>query len=85
MSAPQLKEHDGKHEIGWVWRFATAAIGLVERLQVEVDHGVSNLPCEMIVGELLVKSAPQVCLFSPGCLGKTNGYLGTGWRLAYHL
>src|SRR5687767_8393367 len=78
LPTPQLKEYDGEHQIGWVRCFATVAIGLVERLQVEVDHGVSNLPCEMIVGELRVKSTPQVCLFSPGCFGKTNGYLGRG-------
>jgi hypothetical protein len=85
LSAPQLKEHDGQHEIGPMRCFATAAIGLVERLQVEVDHGVPNLPCEMIVGELCVELAPKGRVFSPGGLGKTSGYLGRGREVAYHL
>jgi hypothetical protein len=66
-------------------RFATVAIRLVERLQVEVSHGVSNLPGEMIVRELLVELAPELSGFIPGCLSKTSGYLGMAWQVAYHL
>jgi hypothetical protein len=50
LSAPQLKEHDGQHEIGPMRRFASTAVSLVEGNQVEGNHGVSNLPREMIVG-----------------------------------
>jgi hypothetical protein len=84
LSTPQFKEHDGQHEIGSMRRFAATAIGLVEGRQVEVSHGVSNLPCEMIVGQLLVKLAPKGRVFSPGRLGKTSRYLGIAGRDAYH-
>jgi hypothetical protein len=57
-------------------RFASTAVGLVERRQVEVSHGISNLPGEMIVGQLRIELAPKVRVFMPGCLGKTRGYLG---------
>jgi hypothetical protein len=50
LSVPKLKEHDGEHEIGSMWRFASTAVSLVEGSQVEVSHGVSNLARKMIVG-----------------------------------
>jgi hypothetical protein len=65
-------------------RFASTAVSLVEGRQVEVDHGISNFPCEMIVGQLLVKLAPKGRVFSPGRLGKTSWYLGIARRDAYH-
>jgi hypothetical protein len=84
LSTPQLKEHDSEHQIGPMRRFASTAIRVVERLQVEVSHGISNFPCEMIMGQLLVKLAPKGRVFSPGRLGKTNRYLGIAGRDAYH-
>jgi hypothetical protein len=85
LTAPQLKEHDGQHEIGPMRRFAATAVSLVEGNQVEGNHGVSNLPREMIVGQLRIELAPELSAFIPGRLGKTSGYLGIGWRVIYHL
>jgi hypothetical protein len=56
--------------------FASTAIGLIEGCQVEVSHGISNLPCEMIMGQLFVKLAPKVRVFILERLSKTSGYLG---------
>jgi hypothetical protein len=78
LAAPQLKEHDGQHEIGPMRRFASTAVSLVEGNQVEVNYGVSNLPREMIVGQLRIELAPERSVFIPGRLGKTSGYLGIG-------
>jgi hypothetical protein len=85
LSAQQFKKYDGQHQIGSMRRFASTAIGLVEGRQVEVNHGLSNLPCKMIVGQLLVELAPQRRVFIPGRLGKASEYLGIGGRVDYHL
>jgi hypothetical protein len=57
-------------------RFASTAIRVVQGRQIEMSHGVSNLPGEMIMGELLVKLTPKRRLFIPGRWGKTSGHLG---------
>ena len=78
LGATQLKEHDAQHEIGPMRRFASTAIRVVKGCQVKVDHSGSNLPGEMIVGKLLIELTPERCVFIPGRLGKTRGYLGMG-------
>lgn len=65
-------EHHGEHEIGAMRGFATPALGAGEGREVEVGHGVSNLPCEMIVGQFLVGVAPGFRVCIPGRLGKTS-------------
>jgi hypothetical protein len=52
-----------------------ALIRVVEGFQVEVGHGVSNLPCKMIVGQLRIELVPELSAFTPGRLSKTSGYL----------
>jgi len=78
LSPPQFKQHHGQHQIGPIRRFAQPVIGTVEGSQVEVGHGVSNLPCEMISGQFLVEFTPAIRVFSPGGLGKTSERLGIG-------
>ncbi len=85
LSAPQLKAHNGQHQIGPIRRFAKTAIGAVERSQVKVGHGISNFPGEMIAGQLLVKFALAFRIFRPGRFGKPSGRLGIGCKVAYHL
>jgi hypothetical protein len=77
LPAPQLKEHNGQHQIGPIRRFAKTA-GAVERSQVKAGYGVSNLPGEMIAGQLLVKVAPAFRIFRPGGAAKRADVLASG-------
>jgi hypothetical protein len=51
--------------------FATTAIGVVEGGEIEMGHGISNLPCKMIPGQLRVEVLPGLGVFVPGG-GKTS-------------
>jgi len=55
----QFKQHNGEQQVRSMGGLATAGRGVVELCQIEVGHGLANLPSQMILGELGIDLAPR--------------------------
>src|SRR5438445_8690172 len=58
----QFKQYNCQHQIWPMGYLATAGIGVIELRQIEVGHGLANLPSQMIMGELDIDLTPRAGL-----------------------